>query len=103
MSIRFVARAGVHRFEGTPIDSRYIAVSSLRLERAGRSQVDTNGHYAVMGPLGGMLPGKGGSEVSNFGKVEDGFESLQYNLPATSLIIQSIPPSSPEPVTAEHE
>jgi hypothetical protein len=32
-----------------------------------------------------------------------GFESLQYNLPATSLIIQSIPPSKPEPVTAEQE
>jgi hypothetical protein len=31
------------------------------------------------------------------------FESLQYNLPATSLIIQSIPPSKPEPVTAEQE
>jgi hypothetical protein len=32
-----------------------------------------------------------------------GFESLQYSLPATSLIIQSIPPSRPAPVTAEHE
>jgi len=30
-------------------------------------------------------------------------ESLQYNLPATSLIIQSIPPSSPAPVTAEQD
>jgi hypothetical protein len=32
-----------------------------------------------------------------------GTVSLQYNLPATSLIIQSIPPSRPEPVTAEQE
>lgn len=32
-----------------------------------------------------------------------GFESLQYNRPATSLIIQSIPPSNPAPVTAEQE
>jgi hypothetical protein len=30
-------------------------------------------------------------------------ESLQYNRPATSLIIQSIPPSNPAPVTAEQE
>jgi hypothetical protein len=37
------------------------------------------------------------------GTVDFVLESLQYNLPATSLIIQSIPPSSPAPVTAEQD
>lgn len=41
--------------------------------------------------------------VAGFVGTMTGFESLQYNLPATSLIIQSIPPSSPDPVTAEQE
>ena len=50
VSIRFVARAGVHRFEGTLIDSGYIASSFLRLERASRSQVDPIGDYAVTDP-----------------------------------------------------
>lgn len=103
VSIRFAARAGWHRFEDTLIDSRYIASSCLLLERTSRSQVDPSGDYAVTDPLRGMLAGEGGTEVAILAEVGFEFESLQYNLPATSLIIQSIPPSSPEPVTAEHE
>lgn len=103
VSIRFVARAGVHRFEDTLSYSRYIASSCLLFERTSRSQVDTSEDYAGTDPLRGMLAGEGGTEVAILAGVGFGFESLQYNLPATSLIIQSIPPSSPEPVTAEQE
>jgi hypothetical protein len=54
-------------------------------------------HHAVVAVGKVEIVGRGGIDVV----VE--FESLQYNRPATSLIIQSIPPSNPAPVTAEQE
>ena len=50
MSIRFAARADLHRFEGTLVGSRYIVSSWLLLERTSRSQVDTSEDYAVTDP-----------------------------------------------------